>query len=118
MYAFEVEMLVVMHALEFAKANSWDCISLESDTIYVVDLLKLGSFKVPSRYIARQSLCLDVISKILFKFSHIYRKGKRVANLLSKHVLEVSQAVWSTLCAFCTVAHLAGIVGLNAYRFS
>lgn len=46
-YAFETELLASMHALECAKDRLWTSIWLESDSMYVVNILSARSSSIP-----------------------------------------------------------------------
>lgn len=107
-----------MHGLECAIFQSWHAIWLESDSIFMVCLLSSHSVSVSWKYQARWSLCLEFILSIDLCVSHIFQEENRVAYLLSKRALDVSQSVWwSILPSFCTRVHHEDILGRKAYRF-
>lgn len=93
-YVFEVEMLTVMHALEIAERNSWNKLWLESDTLFVVNILSSRSHEMGWRLLARWSKCLYFLALISFQVSHIFLEGTRVVDVLSKHALGLSKKQW------------------------
>lgn len=75
-YAYEDELLYVIHALEFAKEKEWDWILLERDPKYVVDLNNSKNHKFHGLYRAHWFLYFEFIAPILFKALHISHEGK------------------------------------------
>lgn len=71
-FAIKADLLAVIHALEIANENYWEKFWLESDLMYVVDLLFYYSHFVPWCYRARWSIFMYFISFISFKVSHIF----------------------------------------------
>lgn len=65
-YAFEVELLAVIYAIEFAVKYPWNFIWLESDFLYVVNLITNISLDVLWRICWAWSRCLMHISSLHF----------------------------------------------------
>lgn len=117
-FAFKVELLFVIHALELAKEKTWDWIWLACDSKYVVDLINSKSHKVPTIYRGRWSLCLNFVPTIYFRASHIYLEGNHVANCQFKHALQLSQQQWwYSLPIFCVAAYKFDLYGPLGAQF-
>lgn len=115
--AFVVELKIVIQSLEFAKFRSWTHIWLEADSFYVVQLFSSCSVDVPWFCLAYWSACLLFIFSINFQVTYTFHKGNKVANLLSKLVVQTHSVTWShNLLDFCfqlIQEFLEGIVILN-----
>lgn len=75
-FAFVAEIIVVIYALELAQARGLNYIWLESDSVYVVVLLRDHLTKIPWHVKARWWRCvLAYIAQINFRVTHTFREG-------------------------------------------
>ncbi|KAH6757393.1 kinase with adenine nucleotide alpha hydrolases-like domain-containing protein [Perilla frutescens var. hirtella] len=88
-FAFIIELLAILVALEWAHRLSLDFIWLEADSIYVVSLLSSRSLQVPWKLKARWRAVIDYISHIHFCVSHVYKEGNRVVDILASPIVPV-----------------------------
>ncbi|KAL8494368.1 hypothetical protein ACS0TY_025253 [Phlomoides rotata] len=85
-YAFEAELTTILFAIELAHDKGWSNIWLESDSTYVVYILKLSSPEISWRLMRQLRPNLNMV------ISHIYREGNAVAVRLSRE--EVDRFMW------------------------
>ena len=94
-YAFEAELFGFMIAMEIAEKFGWNTLWLETDSTYVVLLVKNNSQKVPWRFRSRWIRALQFARKNNVRISHIYREGNCVADkLASMSITEDSNHWW------------------------
>ncbi|KAL8480976.1 hypothetical protein ACS0TY_027491 [Phlomoides rotata] len=82
-YAFEAELATTLYAIELVHDKGWSNIWLESDSSYVVHILKSSHFEIPWRLLARWHRVRRLRPNLNMVVSHIYREGNAVADRLS-----------------------------------
>jgi ribonuclease HI len=118
-FAFEAELLAASLAINFAWKYGWHRIWLESDSSYVVQLLSSRSEMVPWRVRQAWQRCIFQISQMDFQVSHIFREGNQVADMLSKHALELqADSWWFSAPSFCSSLVVNDCMGRESFRFS
>ncbi|KAK0572334.1 hypothetical protein LWI29_030054 [Acer saccharum] len=101
-FAFEAELAAAVHAIDYAWTFGWHRLWLESDSTFVVNILRSRSRKVPWRWRPAWDRCLRLISQMDFAVTHIYREGNQVADsLASRSPSIVSPTWWWTAPSFC-----------------
>ncbi|KAL8477241.1 hypothetical protein ACS0TY_029509 [Phlomoides rotata] len=83
-YAFEAELATAFCAIELAYDKGWSNIWLESDSTYVVHILKSSSPEIPWRLLARWYQVRWLRPNLHMVVSHIFREGNAVADRLSR----------------------------------
>ncbi|KAK3183936.1 hypothetical protein Dsin_031222 [Dipteronia sinensis] len=76
-FAFEVELAAVVHAIDYAWTFGWRQFLLESDSAFLVAILRARFCKVPWRWRLAWDRCLSWLSQMDFVVTHIYWEGKR-----------------------------------------
>lgn len=107
-FAFEGELVAAIFALEMAQARELNFVWLESDSSYVVGLLRERTERVPWRVKVCWQWILRFISRIHFRVSHIFREGNKVADILAAPARE--SGVW-----FAPLSCIEAQVGLDFY---
>ncbi|KAK2661126.1 hypothetical protein Ddye_007659 [Dipteronia dyeriana] len=101
-FAFEAELADVVYAIDYAQTFGWHQLWLESDSTFVVDILRSRSRKVPWRWRSAWDRCLGLISQMDFVVTHIYREGNQTADsLASMSPIIVSPTWWWNAPNFC-----------------
>ncbi|KAK0575059.1 hypothetical protein LWI29_033415 [Acer saccharum] len=101
-FAFEAELAAAVHAIDYAWTFGWHRLWLESDSTFVVNILRSRSRIVPWRWRPAWDRCLRLISQMDFAVTHIYREGNQVADsLASRSPSIVSPTWWWTAPSFC-----------------
>ncbi|KAL8463490.1 hypothetical protein ACS0TY_034223 [Phlomoides rotata] len=98
-FAFEAELASALLAIELAHDKGWKTIWLESDSIYVVQMLKSNDPEVPWSLLARWHRVRRLRSDINMVVSHILREGNALADRLTREVVDKFQW-WSALPSF------------------
>ncbi|PON37013.1 Ribonuclease H, partial [Trema orientale] len=93
-FAFEAELAGAIHAISYSWDFGWKNLWLESDSSYLVTLLKAHSPSVPWRWKPSWLRCIDRISKMNFHVSHIFREGNSVAVLLASGATSIQAPTW------------------------
>ncbi|KAL8492867.1 hypothetical protein ACS0TY_024169 [Phlomoides rotata] len=91
-YTFEAELATAFFAIELAYDKGWSNIWLESDSTYVVHILKSSSPEIPWRLLARWHRVRRLRTNLHMVVSHIFREGNAVADRLSCE--EVDRFMW------------------------
>ncbi|KAK3221397.1 hypothetical protein Dsin_008422 [Dipteronia sinensis] len=118
-FAFEVELLTVSLAINYAWNLGRHRIWLENDSSYVVQLLSIRSDQVTWCVHQAWQRCIHQISHMEFQVSHIFREGNQVADALSKHALDLSaDSWWSSTPSFCSSLVGNDCMGRESFRFS
>ncbi|KAK2638050.1 hypothetical protein Ddye_025845 [Dipteronia dyeriana] len=73
-FAFEAELAAAVYTIDYTWTFGWRWLWLESDSTFVVDILRSRSRKVPWRWRPAWDRCLGLISKMDFVVTHIYRE--------------------------------------------
>jgi hypothetical protein len=85
----------------------------------VVQLLSSRSEMVPWRVRQAWQRCIFQISQMDFQVSHIFREGNQVADMLSKHALELqADSWWFSAPSFCSSLVVNDCMGRESFRFS
>ncbi|XP_057811506.1 uncharacterized protein LOC131025735 [Salvia miltiorrhiza] len=84
-FAFEAELLAVMHAVRIANFRGWHWLWIEADSSYVVQLLHSRSLNVPWRFLPLWKQTLSWLSNFRLQISHIYREGNSAADIMANH---------------------------------
>ncbi|XP_057767409.1 uncharacterized protein LOC130987739 [Salvia miltiorrhiza] len=87
-FAFEAELLAVIHAIDIAHHCGWRQLWLEADSTYIVRLLQTRSVEVPWRFLAASKNLDD----FQFHVSHIYREGNKPTDLMAN--LDRNEGWW------------------------
>ncbi|KAK2655634.1 hypothetical protein Ddye_008686 [Dipteronia dyeriana] len=82
-FAFEAEFAAAVYAIDYAWTFGCRRLWLESDSTFVMDILRSKSRKVPWRWRTAWDRCLGLISQMDFAVTHIYREGNQVADSLA-----------------------------------
>ncbi|XP_057775188.1 uncharacterized protein LOC130994172 [Salvia miltiorrhiza] len=82
-YAFEAELLAVIMAVRIARTRNWTNLWIESDSTYVVSLLRDKAKSVPWRFKASWDDTLNSLNLFHLHITHIYREGNQVADLMA-----------------------------------
>ncbi|KAK1591397.1 hypothetical protein Q3G72_007018 [Acer saccharum] len=118
-FTFEAELLAASLTINFAWKYGWHRIWLESDSSYVVQLLSSRSEMVPWRVRQARQRCIFQISHMDFQVSHIFREGNQVADMLSKHALELqADSWWFSAPPFCSSLVGNDCMGRESFCFS
>ncbi|XP_057811583.1 uncharacterized protein LOC131025811 [Salvia miltiorrhiza] len=91
-FAFEAELLDVIHAIDIAHHRGWRQLWLEADSTYIVRLLQTRSVEVPWRFLAAWKKSLRLLDDFQFQVSHIYREGNKPADLMAN--LDRNEGWW------------------------
>ncbi|KAL8547600.1 hypothetical protein ACS0TY_007065 [Phlomoides rotata] len=83
-YTFEAELATTLYAIEIAYDNGWTKIWLESDSTYVVHILKSSLPEVPRRLLDRWHRVRRLRTKLSIVVSHIYKEGNVVVDKLTR----------------------------------
>lgn len=101
-FSYEVELRAAMYAIRTAWSNGWLSLWLESDSSYVVHLLRSSSIQVPWHLAAEWVRCLHLVSCMNFRVFHIYREGNGFADRLAREGVSLSSpSWWSSIPDFC-----------------
>ncbi|XP_057791222.1 uncharacterized protein LOC131008356 [Salvia miltiorrhiza] len=84
-FAFEAELLAVMHAVRVANFRGWHWLWIEADSSYVVQLLHSRSLDVPWRFLPLWKQTLSRLSNFRLQISHIYREENSAADIMANH---------------------------------
>lgn len=110
-FAFEAELLAIIHVVRYAILYNWTNLWLESDFTYIVSLLLKRTSNVPWSLKVAWSRYLNQIS-INFQISHIFHKGNFVANPLSKHAVTVyAPSWWFEVSHFACKSYVEDLIG-------
>ena len=82
-YTFEAELLVVIIVVNQVSVMPSHPVSIESDSSYVVHLLRTRSATVSWFIHPAWENCLALLSSMHVHVSHMYHEGNQVANKLS-----------------------------------
>ncbi|XP_057811625.1 uncharacterized protein LOC131025856 [Salvia miltiorrhiza] len=82
-FAFEAELLAVIHAISIAHNRGWFSLWVEADSEYVVRLLQARSMDVPWRFMGLWKQAIMKISDFNLQVLHIYREGNRAADIMA-----------------------------------
>lgn len=93
-FAFEAELWAATVAIFKAQEFKWRNLWLESDSTFVVNLLKNRSDKVPWRLQSRWLTCLDFVNSINFQISHKFREGNKAADALANYGAQHPGSHW------------------------
>lgn len=88
-FAFEVELLSVMHALVLAEKFNCNHLWVECESTYVVGLFGSEFSRVPWLHQARWSSCIRFVESYFFHISPIYSESNQVTHILSKFAISV-----------------------------
>ena len=94
--------LLMSTRFEYIWSFSWRWLWLESDSAYLMALLRSRSCRVPWRWRLIWERCLSYFTQMDFNVTHIYWKDNRIADCLgSKAPSIVAPTWWWTPPAFC-----------------
>ncbi|KAL8472978.1 hypothetical protein ACS0TY_029984 [Phlomoides rotata] len=83
-YAIEAELATFLYAIELTYDKGWTNIWLESDSTYVVHILKLSNPEVPWRLLGRWHHVHRLRTDLNMVVSHIYMEGNAMAHRLTR----------------------------------
>ena len=83
-----------MKAIDLAWTKGWHRLWLECDSLYVVNLFRTKSKKVPWELKKNWMQCLHFLTLMDVRVSHIFREGNATADLLSKHSTSATNFLW------------------------
>ncbi|KAL8530023.1 hypothetical protein ACS0TY_007193 [Phlomoides rotata] len=98
-FAFEAELATRFFAIEIACEKGWSNLWLESDSTYVVNVLKNRQSLVPWRLLGRWHRIRRLLGDLHFVVSHIYRKGNASADRLTREPVDYFEW-WNQVPAF------------------
>ncbi|KAK2652591.1 hypothetical protein Ddye_012447 [Dipteronia dyeriana] len=93
-FAFEAELAAGIYAIDYAWTFGWRRLWLESDSTFVVDILRSRSRKVSWRWSTAWDRCLGLISQMDFALTHIYREGNQAADSLAYRRPNIVSLTW------------------------
>ena len=93
-FAFKAEIMSFILAVEKAKEFGWVNLWVESDSLYVVNLFRDKSNKIPWKFKNRWMRALSFASQIRVVVSHIYREGNAVADKLANTAANSQASTW------------------------
>ena len=118
-FAFEAELVGAIHAISYAYDFGWTNLWLECDSLYLVTLLRTRSSYVPWRWKSSWLRCIERISKMNFRVSHIFREGNGVADILASRATSFQTSTWwHSTPSFIQDAFAKDYMGRSAFRFS
>ncbi|KAL8537631.1 hypothetical protein ACS0TY_012667 [Phlomoides rotata] len=115
-FAFEAELATALLAIELAHDKGWNNLWLESDSTYVVHLLKSDLPEVPWRLMARWHRVRQFRPHLHIVVSHIFREGNAVADRLPRE--EVSTFKWWSKSPDFLLPFLQRDISSEFYRFA
>ncbi|KAF4376903.1 hypothetical protein F8388_022619 [Cannabis sativa] len=83
--SLEAELYGVIKAINIACANHWHCVWLEVDSILTLSMIANNKTDVPITIREEWLKTLQQIQTMNLIYSHIYREGNQVADLLANH---------------------------------
>ncbi|KAL8547711.1 hypothetical protein ACS0TY_007145 [Phlomoides rotata] len=98
-FAFEAELATTFFAIEIACEKGWSNLWLESDSTYVVNVLKNHQSLVPWRLLGRWHRIRRLLGDLHFVVSHIFRKGNASADRLTREPIDYFEW-WNQVPAF------------------
>ena len=114
-FAFEAELVGVMMAVDIAFSKGWHSLWIESDSIYVVSLLRSRSMIVPWNHRNRWLYTLHLIRQMNIVVTHIFREGNHVADALANAAGDFQW--WNSMPDFISSAVYRDIAGVSFFRF-
>ncbi|POO02039.1 Ribonuclease H, partial [Trema orientale] len=93
-FAFEAELAGAIHAILYAYEFGWTNLWLECDSTYLVTLLRERSPSVPWRWKPSWLRCMERISRMNFRVSHIFREGNAVADISASRASSFQTSTW------------------------
>ncbi|YP_008992319.1 hypothetical protein Salmi_Mp055 (mitochondrion) [Salvia miltiorrhiza] len=114
-FAFEAELVGVMMAVDIAFSKGWHSLWIESDSIYVVSLLRSRSMIVPWNHRNRWLYTLHLIRQMNIVVTHIFREGNHVADALANAAGDLKW--WNSMPDFISSAVYRDIAGVSFFRF-
>ncbi|XP_057811539.1 uncharacterized protein LOC131025771 [Salvia miltiorrhiza] len=82
-FALEEELLAVIKAIAIAESRGWRKLWLESDSTYVVELLRKKLMEVPWRFLTSWKATIAFLNNFELRVSHIYREGNAAADIMA-----------------------------------
>ncbi|KAK2638448.1 hypothetical protein Ddye_026243 [Dipteronia dyeriana] len=117
-FAFEAELAAAIYTIDYAWTFDWRRLRLESNSTFVVDILRSRSRKVPWGWRTDWDRCLGLISQMDFAVTHIYREGNQVADSLdSRSPNIVSPTWWWNAPNFCNLFIFNDFCSKPSFRF-
>ncbi|PON43417.1 Ribonuclease H, partial [Parasponia andersonii] len=117
-YAFEAELAGAIHAISYAWAFGWKHLWLESDSSYLVTLLRARSPSIPWHWKPSWLCYIDRISKMNFHVSYIFREGNPVADILASRATSIQAPTWWYNTLSSHEAFSKDCSGRSTFRFS
>lgn len=116
-FALHAELMAAMIAIEAAFERGWIRLWLECDSQLVVQAFSSPSI-VPWHLRTRWKNCLEMISKMQFRVSHVFREGNTCADKLADFGVKNQGYFWWDLPPiFITEELLRNKLGLPNFRF-
>ncbi|KAF4379335.1 hypothetical protein F8388_013553 [Cannabis sativa] len=109
--SLEAELYGVIKAINIACANQWHCVWLEVDSILTLSMIANNKTDVPITIREEWLKTLQQIQTMNLIYSHIYREGNQVADLLANHVYYNSYVLSSSGGTIGMIRHNFGRVG-------
>ena len=84
----------VVSTVEYVKLYSWDKLWFESDSTYIVDLLRKKSITIPWKYRSKWIHALSFLATITYKATHIFQEDNAVVDKLASHGIHLRNTQW------------------------
>ena len=119
LHALEAELGTMINALELAQSNYWSPLWIETDSVYLVELVRNRSRDVFWRFHAAWTRSLEFLESIIFHVSQANSEGNKLADCLTSHETSLDNFTWwFSTPAFCTLFANRDIAQIPTYHFS
>ncbi|KAL8463631.1 hypothetical protein ACS0TY_034328 [Phlomoides rotata] len=98
-FAFKAELATAFSAIEIAYEKGWLNLWLESDSTYVVNVLRNRQSIVPWRLLGRWHRIRRMLGDLQLVVSHIFREGNASADRLTREPVECFEW-WNQVTSF------------------
>jgi ribonuclease HI len=116
--AYHAELSAIMRAVEIANQRRWSNLWIESDSSLVVMAFKNSSM-IPCCLRNRWINCRNMLYRMNFLVTHVYREGNRCADKLASKGLEVQGVtVWLQIPEFLNCLFTHDRLGMPNFRVS
>ena len=79
-FAFEAELAATIHAISITLEKAWHTLWLETNSTYLVVVLRTRSLVVHWHWRPAWIRCLEYVSKMHVHVSHIHHEGNKAAD--------------------------------------
>ena len=112
------ELKAAIFAITSAWEKGWHKLWLESDSTYVVNLIRSRSQVVPWQLRIDWSRCIEMMDSMQVVTTHVFREGNQLADRLANFGRDATQEHWWTpLAPFCSSLIYDDISRIERFRF-